>query len=65
MTRRVEIEVEIDEGGEVRFKVKGEKGKGCVELLAELEEAVGEVEARTLTPEYYEAAVVATTKQRT
>jgi hypothetical protein len=52
-----EIEVFIDEKGEVQIEVRGVKGKKCLDLTEDLEEALGgEVAARELKPEAYETA---------
>jgi hypothetical protein len=51
-----EIEVAIDPEGKVMLKVKGAKGKMCLELTKPLEDALGaEVESRSYTSEYYES----------
>jgi hypothetical protein len=65
VAQRVEVEVEIAADGQVSLKVRGVKGKGCVDLAKALEAALGETEERSLTPEYYEAAQVAQTSRRT
>ena len=65
MAQRVEVEVEIAADGEVSLKVRGVKGKGCVEVAKALAEALGEVSERSLTSEYYETAQVAQTSRRT
>lgn len=54
---RQEIEVTISPDGSVSLRPKGAKGADCVELTRALEEAVGEVERRELTAEYYERGV--------
>jgi hypothetical protein len=52
-----EIEVFIDEKGEVQIEVRGVKGKRCLDLTEDLEEALGgEVAAREMKPEAYETA---------
>lgn len=46
------IDVFIDKNGEVRVEVRGVKGKGCLDLTRDLEEALGgEVAEREMTPE--------------
>lgn len=47
-----EIEVQIGKDGQVELKVRGVKGKKCLDLTAELEKALGgNVLVRELTPE--------------
>ncbi|HWP34601.1 MAG TPA: DUF2997 domain-containing protein [Thermodesulfobacteriota bacterium] len=64
---RREIEVTIGPDGRVTFRPKGASGPGCVELTEELEAALGEVESRELTAEYYQHGVEddAVVRQRT
>lgn len=49
-----ELEITIDPESKVFVRVKGAKGKSCIELSKPLEEALGTVESRTYTAEYYE-----------
>jgi hypothetical protein len=50
-----ELEIFIDPEGEVSVRVKGLKGKGCLELTKPLEEQLGsEIKSRSYTSEYYE-----------
>ena len=65
MAQKVELEVEISPDGEVSFTVKGLKGHGCMDLAKQLEEALGEVQEQTRTPEYYETQQVVQTTKRT
>ncbi len=65
MAQKVELEVEISQDGEVSFTVKGLKGNGCMDLARQLEEALGEVQEKTRTPEYYETRQVLQTTKRT
>ncbi len=47
-----EIDVFIDEKGDVRIEVRGVKGKKCLKLTEDLEAALGnEVISREMTPE--------------
>jgi hypothetical protein len=47
-----EIEVFIDDDGQVEVKVHGVKGTSCLDVTRPLEEALGgEVELREMTPE--------------
>ena len=49
-----ELEITIDNDGNVTIKVIDGDGETCVELTKELEEALGLVTDRRLTSEYYE-----------
>ena len=51
---KTEIDITILEDGGVSIGVKGAKGKSCTELTAWLEEELGAVADRKLTPEYYQ-----------
>ena len=53
MKKMEEIEITIDPEGRVSLLVKGVKGKMCTELTSDLEDAVGHVESRQWTSEYY------------
>jgi hypothetical protein len=47
-----EIDVFVDQKGEVKLEVRGVKGQTCLDLTQELEAILGgQVEARTMTPE--------------
>ncbi|BBB90361.1 MAG TPA: DUF2997 domain-containing protein [Methylomusa anaerophila] len=50
-----ELEITIDANGKVSIKVAGAKGGECLDITKNLEEALGEVERREFTPEYYQA----------
>ena len=53
--RKQDIEIVINEKGEVTFEVKGVKGGSCVDETKFLEDALGNtIESRELTDEYYE-----------
>jgi hypothetical protein len=50
-----EIEVTIDQNGQVQVRVRGAKGDQCLDLTRGLEEALGgEVILREMTPEALE-----------
>jgi len=49
-----ELEITIDSNGRVKMKVRGVHGEGCLALTKNLENAIGTVEERRYTPEYYE-----------
>ena len=50
------MEFVIEADGKVTIKVKGAKGDECLGMSKPFEEALGEVEKRTHTPEFYEKA---------
>ena len=52
-----EITIEISKEGKVQISVDGAKGSECMDITRFLEEALGEVEAREFTSEYYETDV--------
>ena len=52
--KTTELEITIDPKGNVSIKVKGIKGKGCIDVSKFLEEALGDVEERKYTSENYE-----------
>jgi hypothetical protein len=54
-----ELEITIDKNGRVQVAVKGVKGDSCMALTKELENAIGHVEEREYSAEYYEQAVEA------
>lgn len=53
---RQELDIIIAEDGTVTIQVNGVKGKRCLDASAFLEEALGEVEDREFTREYYQEA---------
>jgi hypothetical protein len=49
-----EIEVVVDENGAVKIEVHGVKGMKCLDLTADLEEALGgEIDSREMKPDAY------------
>lgn len=54
MADKHEILIEIDDAGNVTFEVKGAKGKKCLEITKELEEALGVVTNRESTGEMFQ-----------
>jgi len=52
-----ELEITIGNDGRVVIHVSGATGQDCVSLTGALEQAVGTVEERTFTPEFYEQPV--------
>lgn len=49
-----ELEITIDANGQVSIKVAGAKGGKCLDITKPIEEALGEVKVREMSPEYYE-----------
>lgn len=56
MAEKAEIEVLIGADGTVRIKTHGLRGEACIEETKALEQAVGKVQRREKTSEYYEQA---------
>jgi hypothetical protein len=56
MAEKAEIEVVIGADGRVKIKTHGLRGEACMEETKALEQAVGKVERREKTREYYEQA---------
>lgn len=54
MAGKQELEISIDEDGNVSIKVVGCSGPSCVELTRGIEEALGEVVDRQRTSDYYQ-----------
>lgn len=52
-----ELEITIDKEGRVQVAVRGVPGEGCLGLTKNIENAVGTVEERKYTAEYYEQPV--------
>lgn len=49
-----ELEITIDASGQVSIRVAGAKGGKCLDITKPIEEALGEVKVREMSPEYYE-----------
>ncbi len=49
-----ELEITIAADGKVNIKVAGAKGGKCLDITKPIEEALGEVKVREMSPEYYE-----------
>ncbi|MHA1996217.1 MAG: DUF2997 domain-containing protein [Candidatus Hodarchaeales archaeon] len=58
----IELEITIDEKGNVSYTVNGIKGKSCTESTKFLDEELGEVTKRKFKRDYYEHPVDATTR---
>jgi len=56
MAEKAEIEVLIGPDGTVRIKTHGLRGEACIEETRSLEQAVGRVERREKTREYFQQA---------
>ncbi|MFC1705216.1 DUF2997 domain-containing protein [Planctomycetota bacterium] len=54
MAEKHEIDITIDDDGNVSFEVKGVKGKRCHEITKELVEALGVVIKSENTSEFYQ-----------
>ncbi len=54
MAKKHEIEISIDDNGNVSIKVMGMKGKDCLAVTKDLEEALGIVRNREKTAEFYQ-----------
>ncbi len=52
-----ELEIIINQSGDVRIQVKGIKGSKCLELTNWIETTLGDLTTRELTDDYYESAV--------
>ncbi|MCO4761255.1 MAG: DUF2997 domain-containing protein [Myxococcales bacterium] len=53
MAKRREIQFTIDEDGNVSLQVKGAEGGECEALTRDIEEALGVVQSRERTSEFY------------
>jgi hypothetical protein len=62
---RIEIELVFTPDGQVRLETRGLKGKTCLTETEALEKAIGTVESRTRTSEFYQQPATAkgTTRQ--
>jgi hypothetical protein len=49
-----EMEITIDKEGRIQVNVKGVQGTGCLAFTRELENALGVVEQREYTADYYQ-----------
>ncbi len=49
-----ELEIKIDRDGNVTFHVKGVPGDECIRITGSFEEALGSVEDRVLTGDYFD-----------
>ena len=52
-----ELEITIDKEGRVQVAARGVHGEGCLAITKNIENAVGTVEEREYTAEYYEQPV--------
>ena len=57
MADKIEIELLFTPDGQVRLETRGLKGKTCMEETEALEKALGQVEGRTRTSEFYQQPV--------
>jgi hypothetical protein len=56
MSRKIELEIEIDPDGNVRIETHGLAGEECLVETESLEQQLGAVGERTRKPEYYSNA---------
>jgi hypothetical protein len=65
VAEKIEIELVFTPEGEVRLATRGLKGKTCLDETEALERALGRVEHREKTSEFYQqpAGVKGTTRQ--
>lgn len=54
MAKKDELEISINAEGEVSINVIGAKGKKCLDLTKDIEEALGIVTERETKPQFYE-----------
>lgn len=52
--KKDELEISITKDGEVSLNVIGAKGKKCLDLSKDIEEALGIVTSRETKPQFYE-----------
>jgi len=50
----IELEITIDEKGNISYSVNGLKGKGCSEATKFLDDALGEITKRDFKRDFYE-----------
>lgn len=61
---RLEMEVTIDEEGNVTLEAHGIKGRSCLSLLGELAKALGKASDPKPTAEMYQVQAAETTRQK-
>ena len=54
MAKKHEIDIVIDDDGNVTFQVKGLKGKECLAVTKDFEEALGIIKTQEKTSEFYQ-----------
>ncbi|MHB8163763.1 MAG: DUF2997 domain-containing protein [Methanoregula sp.] len=59
-----ELEITIDNEGRVLIHVNGVKGEDCLALTENLENAVGDVQERSFSSDYYEQPVTVSQSQK-
>ena len=62
MADKHEIKIDIDDAGNVSFQVFGVKGKKCLAITKDLEEALGIVVKQEKTAEFYQTETQVETK---
>lgn len=64
MAGKQEIEVFISEEGEIKFHIKGIKGKKCVDIAKDMGKGLGDLKELNFTSEYYENEKTTTKTQQ-
>lgn len=59
-----EVIAKVGPKGEVIVEVEGAKGKSCVDLTKDLEEALGSVESRKKKTDYWKQNIVGTSRTK-
>jgi len=59
-----ELEITIDNEGRILVHVTGVKGEDCLALTKNLENAVGDVQERSFSSDYYEQPVTVSQSQK-
>ena len=54
---KTELDIIIDENGEIHMDIKGTKGKTCIEIAEEIAQILGRIKTKKPKPEYYEDEV--------
>ncbi len=54
MAIKIQIEIKIEENGEIKMKTHGLKGKKCIDELKSFEKSLGKIKETQKTSEYYE-----------
>ena len=63
--QNIELEITIDDKGNISYSVNGLKGKGCTEETEFLDNALGEIKKRNFKRDFYEQERKVSTKVNT